>query len=182
MLHVTGSSSEAREIARAAALVKLGAPLQVVESETRLPGEQLLRLYQDIHKQSPASEMAPIPMEWFMQWQRNTHASVFLNLHECLSQTSDLDEVEALVRSYQIYREQLKVLDLPEVLSITHAWRLLKFVDAGMLALTPCTHCEGAFVVPTPALHEPFVCVPCRTPPRGANAAAAAAVQDDESV
>lgn len=179
MLQVTGSSSEAREIAHAAALVKLGAPLQVVESETRLPRERLLRVYQDTLKKLPAREMAPIPVDWFMTWQANTHASVFLILHDCLSHTSDLDEVDALVCSYQVYREQLKVLDLPAVLSITHAWRLVKFVDAGMLALTPCTRCEGAFVVPTPALHAPFVCVPCQAPSRGASAAA---VQDGVQV
>ncbi|GKQ56286.1 hypothetical protein QMTAC487_01440 [Sphaerotilus sp. FB-3] len=46
--------TEARQIERAVTLIKLGARLQVVESETDLSYERLLRLY----KESPASRRA----------------------------------------------------------------------------------------------------------------------------
>jgi flagellar transcriptional activator FlhC len=171
LLFAKSSSGDEQENARASALVKLGAQLQVLESATKLPRERLLRLYKDIHKKSLPTQMAPIAMDWFMNWQPNTHASLFLNLYACLEQVSRLDEVETLVRSYRVYQEQLRVLDLPEVLSVTHAWRLVKFVDSGILALTPCTRCQAAFVVPTPDLHEMFVCLLCRTSSRSGTGA-----------
>lgn len=166
LLSAKTSSGDERQIARAAALVKLGAHLQLLECATRLPRERLLGLYKEIHKKSPPAHAAPIPMDWFMSRQANTHASLFLNLYACIEDAGTLDEVESLVRSFRVYQEQLRVLDLPEVLSISHAWRLVKFVDAGILALTPCTRCQAAFVVPTPDLHEMFVCAPCQTPVR----------------
>jgi flagellar transcriptional activator FlhC len=128
-------------------------------------------LYKDIHKKSLPTQMPPITVDWFMAWQPNIHASLFLNLYACLERVGKLDEVEALLASYRVCQEQLRVLDLPQVLSITHAWRLVKFVDAGILSLTPCSRCQGAFVVPTPDLHETFVCQLCQTPSRAGKAA-----------
>ncbi|MBA3253756.1 MAG: flagellar transcriptional regulator FlhC, partial [Burkholderiaceae bacterium] len=40
--------SESRQIQRAIALIKLGARLQVLESETDLSYERLLRLYKEV--------------------------------------------------------------------------------------------------------------------------------------
>jgi len=167
--------AEGREIERAAALVKLGARLQLLESETKLSRERLLRLYKEVHKKSPPKGMLPFSTDWFMSWQPNTHASMFLNIYEYLTKASDLDDVDALVKSYQLYQEQLKVLDLPEVLSITRAWRLVKFVDSGMLTLKPCTKCSGLFVVHTLDLHEHFVCGLCHMPARAGKSAHALA-------
>lgn len=155
-----------RDIVRAAALVKLGAQMQLLEAETKLPRETLLHLYKWVHKKLPSKGMLPFSSDWFMKWQPNTHASVFLNVYDYLAHATDLDEVDALVKSYQLYQEQLKVLDLPEVLSITHAWHLVKFVDAGILTLKPCTRCQGAFVVHTLDLHEQFLCIRCHLPDR----------------
>lgn len=171
MARTNNTSGQQQEMARAATLVKLGATLQVLESETKLPRQRLLRLYRDIYKKQPPAAMSPIPTDWFMKWQPNTHASVFLNVYDYLATASDLDEQEALVWSYRLYLEQLKVLDLPEVLSIDHAWRLVKYVDAGQLTLKPCNLCEGSFVVHTLDLHELFVCNPCQAPSRARNAA-----------
>jgi flagellar transcriptional activator FlhC len=165
------SSSEERELVRAATWVQLGATLQMLESETKLPRERLLRLYQAICRKPPPAGVSPIPADWFMQWQPNTHAAVFLNVYEYLATAGDLDEQDALVLSYQLYREQLKVLDLPEVLSLAHVWRLVKYVDAGQLMLKPCHRCEASFVVHTLDLHELFVCDPCQAPAQVRNGA-----------
>lgn len=164
---IEAMEGDKQDIARAAALVKLGAQMQLLESETKLPRETLLRLYQSVHKKMPPKGMLPFSSDWFMKWQPNTHASVFLNVYDYLAHATDLDEVDALVKSYQLYLEQLKVLDLPEVLSVTHAWHLVKFVDAGILTLKPCTRCQGAFVVHTLDLHEQFLCILCHLPDRG---------------
>jgi len=55
---------------------------------------------------------------------------------------------------------------MPEVLSITRAWRLVKFVDAGMLTTTGCKECKGHFVVHTFELTKDYVCGLCNMPSR----------------
>ncbi len=159
------SGSQKRELARAGELVKLGAPLQVLESETKLTRQRLSRLYKNIRKQSLPAELLAVPMDWFMNWQPNTHATAFLNVYEYLIDTGDLNDQDVLAWSYRIYLEQLKVLDLPKVLSLAHAWRLVQYVDSGMLMLRPCNRCERPFVVHTANINEHFVCVQCQTPP-----------------
>ena len=47
--------AEARDIALASELIRLGARLQVLESETKLSREKLLRLYKEIQGKSPRS-------------------------------------------------------------------------------------------------------------------------------
>ena len=127
---------EARQIGLASDLIKLGARLQVLESETTLSRERLLKLYKEIQKKSPPKGMLPFSTEWFMTWQPNIHASLFMNLYQSLITSSEIDEIEAVIRAYKLYREYLVQLEMPEVLSITRAWRLVKFVDAGMLTTT----------------------------------------------
>ena len=58
-------------------------------------------------------------------------------------------------------------------LSLTRAWRLVKFVDAGMLRTVPCTRCAGQFVAHTHDLHEGFVCGLCHMPSRAGKTKAA---------
>ncbi|MEK9816964.1 MAG: FlhC family transcriptional regulator, partial [Limnobacter sp.] len=52
------------------------------------------------------------------------------------------------------------------VLSLTRAWRLVKFFDAGMLTTTECKDCEGRFVVHTYELVNDYVCGLCHMPSR----------------
>lgn len=171
--------NEAREIRLASDLIELGARLQVLETETRLSRERLLRLYKELKGKSPPKGMLPFSTDWFMTWQPNVHASLFMAIYEHLNKTSALDEIEAIIGAYRLYLEQIRQLDLPEVLSLTRAWRLVKFVDCGMLASAPCTRCHGSFVVHK---HDPvnrFVCGLCAMPSRAgktrARASAAAA-------
>ena len=51
-------------------------------------------------------------------------------------------------------------------LSITRAWRLVKFIDAKMLRLAPCTCCHGEFVVREFDLTRHYVCGLCAIPSR----------------
>ena len=71
-----------------------------------------------------------------------------------------------MIRAYRVYREHIQQFGMPEVLSITRAWRLLKFFDAGMLTLTPCTKCTGNFVIHTYELTKGYVCGLCDMPSR----------------
>lgn len=168
-MYTNSTGGKGQDMARAATLVKLGAPLQVLESETKLTRQRLLCLYRRIHKEARPAEMPPIPADWFMNWQANTHAAVFLNIYQCLADAGDAHEHNVLAGSYQRYLQQLQVLDLPQVLSLAHAWRLVKYVDSGELMLKPCARCQGSFVVHTLDLHQHFVCMLCQTAPRASN-------------
>jgi flagellar transcriptional activator FlhC len=57
------------------------------------------------------------------------------------------------------------------ILSVTRAWRLVKFVDNGMLTLTKCTCCGGNFVT-EPYENRHFVCGLCQPPARAGKGAA----------
>ena len=50
----------------------------------------------------------------------------------------DLDSVELLTKAYRLYNEQVATAEIEPLLSFTRAWRLVKFVDAGMLTRTKC--------------------------------------------
>lgn len=148
-MRVKSILSEARQIERAVQLIQLGARLQVLESETELSYERLLRLYKEVSGRSPSKGQLPFSTDWFMTWQPNIHASLFLNIHEYLNKAAVVDEIDTVIKAYQLYLEQTQVLDLEPMLSITRAWRLVKFVDNGMLTLTPCSKCGGHFVTQT---------------------------------
>ena len=71
-----------------------------------------------------------------MTWQPNIHASLFLNIHQYLNKSSELDEIDAVIKGYQLYQEETSAQGLEALLSVTRAWRLVKFVDNGMLTMT----------------------------------------------
>lgn len=157
---------EAREIARASELIALGARLQLLEAETKLSRERLLRLYKEIVGRSPPKGMLPFSTDWFMTWQPNIHASLFMNILAFLDRSAALDRVDALARAYRLYREQVARLGMEETLSITRAWRLVKFVEADMLAMAACAKCGGRFVVHAYELTDGYVCGLCHRPSR----------------
>ena len=157
---------DAREVQRATELIELGARLQLVESETRLSRERLLRLYKEIRGVSPPKGMLPFSVDWFITWMPNIHASLFLGIYQNLIQGSELDEIVAITKAYRLYLEQCTAQEQEAALSVTRAWRLVKFVDAGMLRTIPCTLCGGHFVVRTDDLHDGYVCGLCHMPSR----------------
>ena len=157
---------ESRDINLAVHLIKLGARLQVLESETSLSYERLLRLYKEVQGKSPSKGMLPFSTDWFMAWQPNNHSSLFLNIYEYLNKSSDIDEIDAVIKAYELYVEKIKALDCDPVLTVTRAWRLVKFVDAGMVQLTSCTCCGGKFVTHTNELTDDYVCGLCNMPAR----------------
>lgn len=173
--------SESRQIQRAIALIKLGARLQVLESETDLSYERLLRLYKEVQGESPARGMLPFSTDWFMTWQPNIHSSLFLNMYEYLDKTSELEEIDGIIKAYELYLEQIRAQGLEPLLSVTRAWRLVKFVDAGMVTLTSCCKCEGKFVTHTFELTKNYVCGLCEPPARAGKGKAQVQVQAGNS-
>ncbi|MCI4431790.1 MAG: flagellar transcriptional regulator FlhC [Burkholderiales bacterium] len=157
---------EATQIQRAVTLINLGARLQVLESETDLSYERLLRLYKEVAGKSPSKGQLPFSTDWFMTWQPNIHATLFLNIHEYLNKVAEIEEIDAVIKAYQLYREQTRAQGLEELLSVTRAWRLVKFVDTGMLTLTKCSKCAGKFVTHPHEIAKHYVCGLCRPPAR----------------
>ena len=169
--------SEARQIERAVTLIQLGARLQVLESETDLSYERLLRLYKEVSGKSPSQGQLPFSTDWFMTWQPNIHASLFMNIHEYLNKTSALDDIDTVIKAYQLYQEQIHSMRLEPLLSVTRAWRLVKFVDNGMLTLTACSQCKGHFVTHPHEVARHHVCGLCNPPARAGKGSAAGAIQ-----
>jgi len=158
--------NETRQIERAVTLIQLGARLQVLETETSLSYERLLRLYKEVAGKSPSKGQLPFSTDWFLTWQPNIHASLFLNIHEYLSKTSALEEIDSVIKAYTLYCEQMRACDVEPLLSITRAWRLMKFVDNGMLSTTKCKHCGGMFVSEPYENARHYVCGLCNPPAR----------------
>ena len=164
--------TEAKQIERAVTLINLGARLQVLESETDLSYERLLRLYKEVAGKSPSKGQLPFSTDWFMTWQPNIHASLFLNTHEYLNKVAALDEIDTVIKAYQLYLEQVQSQGLEPLLSVTRAWRLVKFVDNGMLTLTKCSCCGGSFVTEPYENSKNFVCGLCEPPARAGKGSA----------
>jgi len=169
--------TEARQIERAVTLIHLGARLQVLESETDLSYERLLRLYKEVAGKSPSKGQLPFSTDWFMTWQPNIHASLFLNIHEYLNKVAALDEIDVVIKAYQLYQEQIQAQGLDALLSVTRAWRLVRFVDNGMLTMTACSKCGGHFVTHPHEIARHYVCGLCNPPARAGKGRLAGALQ-----
>ncbi len=168
--------NDARQVERAVALIQLGARLQVLESETSLSYERLLRLYKEVAGKSPAKGQLPFSTDWFLTWQPNIHASLFLNIYEYLNKVSALEDIDAIMKAYRLYTEQIATCSVEPLLTITRAWRLVKFVDNNMLALTKCSQCGGHFVTEPYENARHFECGLCTPPARADKGAAAGAI------
>jgi flagellar transcriptional activator FlhC len=158
--------TEAREIQIAVDLINLGARLQVLQEETKVSRERLLKLYKEVKGESPAKGMLPYSTDWFMSWLPNIHSSLFMDIYHFLTSNTKVSGVEALIKSYRLYLEQIEISQGEPALSITRAWFLVRFFDAKMLQLTGCKECGGHFVVHTNELCKDYVCGICRPPSR----------------
>ena len=165
--------NESRQIERAALLIQMGARMQVLESETNLSYERLIRLYKEIAGRSPSKGQLPFSTDWFLTWQENIHSSLFLNIHEYLSKGIECDTVQTLTKAYRLYLEQVGAAEVEPLLSFTRAWRLVKFMDAGMLNMTKCSRCAGQFVTEPYENARYYVCGLCQPPARAGKGKAA---------
>jgi flagellar transcriptional activator FlhC len=158
--------NENHQVSLAIRLIGLGARLQVLESETGLPYERLLKLYKEVAGKSPSKGQLPFSTDWFISWQANIHSSLFLNVYEYLSKASEIDRLEAIIKAYELYQREMHSVQVQPVLSMTRAWRLVQFVDCGMLSSVRCTQCQGQFVNHKYELTRDYVCGLCAPPAR----------------
>ncbi len=157
--------SEAEQIRLAIELIDLGARLQVLESETSLSRERLLKLYKEVKGESPSKGMLPFSADWFLSWQPNIHSSLFVDIHSYLLANSRLRGIQALIKAYRLYLEHLRASGLEPVLTLTRAWTLMRFMNV-LLNSVPCKRCGGHFIAHHLELHHEYVCGLCRPPSR----------------
>jgi len=158
--------SEARQIDLAVELIRLGARLAVLEAETKLSRERLLKLYKEVAGKSPSKGMLPFSTDWFVTWRPNLHSSIFIDTYRFLTTHAAVTGIEAIIKAYKLYLEHIQIHGLERVLSLTRAWSLVRFFDAKMLTTAPCTQCQGHFIVHTLDLHRHYVCGMCDMPSR----------------
>ena len=158
--------TEAQEIQTAVTLIELGARLQLLQEETSLSRERLLKLYREVKGEAPSKGMLPYSTDWFMVWSPNIHSSLFMDIYQFLLAHTRLRGVEALIKAYRLYLEQVSVSGEEAVLGITRAWFLIRFFEAGLLQLSACKECGGKFVVHANELYNNYVCGICRPPSR----------------
>ena len=165
---------EAKQVGIAIELVELGARLQLIQAETTLSRERLLKLYKEVKGESPSKGMLPYSTDWFISWQPNIHSSLFMDIYQFLVKNAGSSGVEGLITAYKLYLDQIQGIEGGEpLLSITRAWFLIRFFDAGMLQLIPCKNCGGHFVTHVDELHSHYVCGICHPPARAGKTRAA---------
>ena len=157
---------EAREIHMAIDLIKLGARLQFLEAETSLSRDRLIKLYKEIKGVSPPKGLLPFSTDWFMTWLSNIHSSMFYNIYRFMVTHGDCTRINAVIKSYRLYLEQVQQQGGEPVLDFTRAWTLVRFFDSDMLQLSTCTRCTGLFGAHAHDPQNQYVCVLCRPPSR----------------
>lgn len=166
---------DAKQVDKAAKLIRAGARVQVLQSETSLSYERLIKLYKEIVGKSPSKGQLPFSTDYFLTWQENIHSSLFMNIHEYLAKGADMDEVDQLTTAYRLYTEQIKDAGAEPILSFTRAWRLVKFIEADMLDVCTCTQCKGKFVSDLYVNKRYYVCGLCNPPARAGKSKSAGA-------
>ncbi|QWD84235.1 flagellar transcriptional regulator FlhC [Polynucleobacter sp. MWH-P3-07-1] len=165
---------ESAQLQLAIELIKLGARLQLLESQTDLSRERLTKLYKEMRGFSPPKGMLPFSTDWFLTWQPNIHSSLFLNIYNFLKEHAGLTGIQALIKSYQLYLEQYHSIEQTDdhpasdepVLSLIRAWTLVRFTDQKLLKTESCSCCKGKFIVDVYDLNEDYLCNLCHVPSR----------------
>jgi flagellar transcriptional activator FlhC len=93
-----------------------------------------------------------------------------------LNKVAEMDEIDTVIKAYQLYQEQITAQGLEPLLSVTRAWRLVKFVDNGMLTMTKCSKCGGHFVTHPHEIARHYTCGLCCPPARAGKGRALGAI------
>jgi len=158
---------ESEQIRLAMQMIKLGARLQLLESQTTLSRERLIKLYKELKGVSPPKGMLPFSTDWFLTWQPNIHSSIFYNIYNFMLDHADVTGIHAIIKAYSLYLQQVEQdAETEPVLSMTRAWTLVRFVESKMLKMKRCSCCSGNFIVNAYDLNQSYVCNLCHVPSR----------------
>lgn len=158
--------NEMLQVQLAIELIELGARLQVLETETDLSRGRLIRLYKEVRGVSPPKGMLPFSTDWFVTWLPNIHSSLFYSIYRSLVECAGCERMEAFVRAFRLYLEQVSLGEDEFVLGLTRAWTLVRFFESEMLEQVRCTCCGGLFVAHSHAPAQDYVCGICQPPSR----------------
>lgn len=161
---------DANQTQLAIELIGLGARLQVLEAETTLSRDRLIRLYKELRGVSPPKGMLPFSTDWFTTWLPNIHSSLFFSAYQFMVEQGEASGIRAVVAAYRLYLEHVSLLGGEIVLSFTRAWTLVRFFESNMLQLSSCTCCGGQFVTHAYEPNANFICSLCRPPSRAGKA------------
>ncbi|EKS6154848.1 flagellar transcriptional regulator FlhC [Salmonella enterica] len=155
---------ELEELHLAVELISLGARMQLLEHTVSLSRGKMTRLYRELRGASPPKGMLPFSTDWFMNWEHNVHSSLYSNIFDHLKNLSpDKSSIIILIKAYRSY---LIYAGNSDVLSLTRAWILRRFVDSGMLCNIPCSKCGGRFIAHAGEPSYGYRCVMCYPPSR----------------
>ncbi|WP_346797074.1 flagellar transcriptional regulator FlhC [Halomonas sp. Bachu 37] len=157
---------EMHQVQLAIELIELGARLQVLETETELSRTRLIKLYKEVRGMSPPKGMLPFSADWFVTWLPNIHSSLFYNIFLGLKDQAECERIDAFVKAYRLYSEQLEMETAEPVLGLTRAWTLVRFFESDLLQLTACSRCGGSFVAHAHSPVHDYVCGICQPPSR----------------
>src|SRR5258708_12757854 len=93
---------EVREITLAIELIELGARLQLLEAETSLSRDRLIKLYKELKGVSPPKGMLPFSTDWFMTWQPNFHSSLFYNIYRFMAGHAGCFTIQSISKRYPL--------------------------------------------------------------------------------
>jgi flagellar transcriptional activator FlhC len=161
---------EVRQVKLAVELIELGARLQFLEAEVGLSRERLVRLYKELKGVSPPKGLLPFSTDWYMTWLANIHSSMFYNMYRFMLHEANESELQALIKAYRLYSEQIEAHGGEVVLDFTRAYTMVRFFDSDMLQLSTCSRCGGHFVAHAHDNKSGYVCVLCRPPSRAGKA------------
>jgi flagellar transcriptional activator FlhC len=173
---------EVKEITLAIELIELGARLQLLEAETSLSRDRLIKLYKELKGVSPPKGMLPFSTDWFMTWQPNIHSSLFYNIYRFMARHGGCETIQGIVKSYRLYLEHTALHGDEPLLSLTRAWTLVRFFESGMLQMTSCVRCKGHFVAHAHDPQRGFVCGLCQPPSRAGKTKKSAAKAAETSL
>ncbi|MBT2326674.1 flagellar transcriptional regulator FlhC [Variovorax paradoxus] len=161
---------EVRQVQLAIELIGLGARLQFLEAEVGLSRERLIRLYKELKGVSPPKGLLPFSTDWYMTWLANIHSSMFYNMYQFMLTHAHENGLQALIKSYRLYLDQIESQGGEIVLDFTRAYTMVRFFDSDMLQLSACCRCGGKFVAHAHDSKSGYVCVLCRPPSRAGKA------------
>ena len=157
---------EMHQVQLAIELIELGARLQVLETETELSRTRLIKLYKEVRGMSPPKVMLPFSADWFVTWLPNVHSSLFYNIYHSVQNNTRCERIDAFVKAYRLYEEQINLEGVEPVLGLTRAWTLVRFFESDLLQLNTCTRCGGHFVAHAHSPTHEYVCGICQPPSR----------------
>ncbi|XKH60321.1 flagellar transcriptional regulator FlhC [Halomonas sediminis] len=157
---------EMHQVQLAIELIELGARLQVLETETELSRTRLIKLYKEVRGMSPPKGMLPFSTDWFVTWLPNIHSSLFYNIYISLLSETCCERIDAFVKAYRLYTEQVEFDGGAAVLGLTRAWTLVRFFESDLLQLTSCTRCGGCYVAHAHNPTQGYACGICQPPSR----------------